>query len=107
VRGYFYWVIGRAYFFKEDYPQAIDWLRRSVREWPDVWYNRAYIISAQAMAGRQATAQRALAAFNRRFPGYTLRQVMLDEEANPSGHRSVGEGRDRFHEGLSRAGMPA
>jgi tetratricopeptide (TPR) repeat protein len=106
VRGYFYWVIGRARFFKEQYAQAIPWLERSVRNWPNVWYNRAYLVSAHALADNPAAARRVRRAFDRRFPGYTLAHVIENERATPDDNRLVVAGRERFHEGLRRAGMP-
>ena len=48
MRGYFYWVIGRARFFMQQYPDAISSLQDSVRNWPNVWYNRLYLVSAHA-----------------------------------------------------------
>lgn len=106
VRGYFYWVFGRAYFFQEDYETAIDWLQRSIRAWPEVWYNRAYLIAAHALRKQDGAARRVLRAFEKQFPGYTLAQVVRNEEdVTPCDNRAVRAGRDRFHEGLRLAGM--
>lgn len=104
VRGYFYWVIGRAYFFMEQYDDAITWLQRSVRNWPNVWYNRAYLVSAYALAGKRGT-RGVLNTFHRHFPGYTLAQVIANEGATPDAHPAVVQGRERFHEGLRLAGI--
>jgi tetratricopeptide (TPR) repeat protein len=49
-RGMFYWIIGRARFFMGQYAEAIPWLRRSIRLWPHLWYNRLYLASAYALA---------------------------------------------------------
>ena len=105
VRGYFYWVIGRAHFFMERDADAISWLQRSVRTWPNVWYNRLYLVSAHAHAGKRAAASRVLQAFNRQFDGYTLGRVIENEGATPDDHPLVVAGRERFHEGLRRAGL--
>ena len=105
VRGYFYWVIGRAHFFMARDADAISWLQRSVRSWPNVWYNRLYLVSAHAHAGQKAAAARVLAAFNRQFDGYTLGRVIENEGATPDDHPLVVAGRERFHDGLSRAGL--
>jgi tetratricopeptide (TPR) repeat protein len=106
MRGYFYWVIGRARFFMQQYPDAISSLQDSVRNWPNVWYNRLYLVSAHAHSGtRRAAASRVLRAFDRKFPGYTLARVIDNERATPDDHPLVVAGRERFHEGLRRAGM--
>jgi len=103
--GVFYWIIGRARFYMGQYAEAVPWLQRSVRLWPDLWYNRLYLVSAYALLGNKAGASRALRAFERLFPGYTLARVLVEERANPIKHRFVVTGRRRFHQGLERAGM--
>jgi tetratricopeptide (TPR) repeat protein len=107
ARGMFYWIIGRARFFMGQDVEAITWLRHSVRLWPNLWYNRLYLVSAYALSGNKAAAGRALRAFEREFPGYTLARVTEHERATPNKHPFVTEGRRRFHEGLQVAGMPA
>ena len=106
VRGYFYWVIGRARFFMSQYDEAIPWLQDSIRSWSNVWYNRLYLVSAHAHAKKGASARRVLRAFDRQFPGYTLVQVIENEGATPDEHPFVVAGRERFHEGLRLAGIP-
>ncbi len=109
VRGYFYWVLGRAHFFKQDYKTAIDWLQRSIRGWSEVWYNYAYLIAAQALDDPTRAVRRtrrARAAFDRKFPNYSLAQVLRNEaDATPCDNPAVRAGRDRFHEGLRLAGI--
>jgi adenylate cyclase len=105
VRGYFYWVIGRAHFFLGRDADAISWLQRSVRSWPNVWYNRLYLVSANAHAGKRAAATRVLQSFHRQFRGYTLARVIENEDATPADHPLVVAGRERFHDGLRRAGL--
>lgn len=109
IRGYFYWVKGRSYFYQQQYAEAIHWLERSVRNWPEVWYNRAYLASAHALSGRpgsRAAARRVLRALDRRFPEHTLARVIEHERATPDNIRSFVAMRERFHEGLRLAGMP-
>jgi adenylate cyclase len=107
VRGYFYWVIGRAHFFQEDYETAIHWLQRSIRAWPEVWYNRAYLVAAHALLNQVAAARRVLRAFEKQFPDYDLARVVRNEEdATPCDTPAVRAGRERFHEGLRLAGLP-
>jgi tetratricopeptide (TPR) repeat protein len=105
VRGYFYWVIGRARFFMGQDTEAIPQLQASVRAWSNVWYNRLYLVSAHAHSGKPASANRVLNAFHGRFSGYTLSRVIENEGATPDEHPFVVAGRERFHEGLRRAGI--
>jgi tetratricopeptide (TPR) repeat protein len=105
VRGYFYWVIGRARFFLEEDGEAISWLQRSVRNWPNVWYNRLYLVSAHAHSKNRSATSRVLRAFNRKFGEYSLARVLENEGATPDDHPFVIAGRERFHEGLRLAGM--
>lgn len=110
IRGYFYWVKGRSNFYQQQYAEAIDWLERSVRNWPHVWYNRAYLMSAHALSGNpggRTAARRVLRSFNARFPGYTVARVIDNERATPDTMQSFVAMRERFHEGLRLAGMPA
>jgi tetratricopeptide (TPR) repeat protein len=105
VRGFFYWAIGRARFFMKEDAEAIRWLRSSIRNWPDVWYNRHYLVSAHALSNQRAAARRVLQASNRKFPGYTLARVIENEARIPNDEPFVIAGRERFHEGLRRAGV--
>ena len=103
--GMFQWIIGRARFFMGQYADAIPWLEKSVRLWPNLWYNRLYLVSAHALTGNKAAATRTLRAFDRKFPGFTLARVVIEERSNPNKNRFMVAGRRRFHDGLQRAGM--
>ncbi|MBV9826924.1 MAG: tetratricopeptide repeat protein [Alphaproteobacteria bacterium] len=106
VRGYYYWVLGRAHFFQGDYETSTQWLQRSIRAWPQVWYNRAYLIAAHALQKQDGAARRVRRAFDRQFEGYSLARVVRNEEdATPCDNPAVREGRERFHEGLRLAGF--
>jgi adenylate cyclase len=105
VRGYFYWVIGHARFAMKEDDNAITWLQRSIRMWPDVWYNRLYLVSAHAHSNNRAAASRVLRAFYRHFPGYTFAHVIDSERVVPYGNEFIVAERERFHEGLRLAGM--
>lgn len=108
IRGYFYWVKGRSYFYQQQYAEAIHWLEPSVRNWPEVWYNRAYLASAHALSGKPGSrmaARRILRALNRRIAIYTVAQVLENERASPDNTPSFVAMRERFHEGLRLAGM--
>jgi len=103
--GMFHWIIGRARFFKGQYAEAIPSLQRSVRLWPNLWYNRLYLVSAYALTGNKAGATRTLRSFDQKFPGFTLGRVVAEERSNPNNNAFMVRGRQRFHEGLQRAGM--
>jgi TolB-like protein/cytochrome c-type biogenesis protein CcmH/NrfG len=105
--GMFHWIIGRAHFFTGQYHQAIPWLRKSVETRPNLWFNRLYLVSACALADMPEQAERALSEFNRRFPSplYTVAVVKARESATPNNDPTVVAARDKFHEGLVRAGM--
>lgn len=105
--GMFYWIIGRAHFFTEQYDQAIPWLRKSVATRPNLWFNHLYLVSACALADMPEQAIRALSEFNHRFPNrvYTLAVVEARERAIPNDEPTVVAARNKFHQGLVRAGM--
>lgn len=108
IRGYFYWVKGRSHFFQQQYGEAIEWLERSVRNWPHVWYNRSYLVSAHALsenAGSRVSARRVLRALNGRIGEFTVARVIENEQATPDNTQSFVAMRERFHEGLRLAGM--
>ncbi|HTV90603.1 MAG TPA: tetratricopeptide repeat protein [Stellaceae bacterium] len=105
VRGYFYWVMGHAYFVMHEDGEAVRWLRDSVRNWPDVWYNRLYLVSAHALADELTPARRALQTFNRRFSSYRIANVIESESVVPDDNAAIHAERERFHDGLRRAGM--
>jgi tetratricopeptide (TPR) repeat protein len=103
----FNWIIGRAKFFTGQYDEAIPWLRKSVETRPNLWFNRLYLVSACALADMPEQATRALNEFNRLFPRpvYTLAVVEALESATPNDDPTVVAARNKFHEGLVRAGM--
>jgi len=105
--GMFFWIIGRGRFFMGQYAEAVGPLRRSIRLWPNLWYNRLYLASAYALLGNKAAAQRTLRTFDKLFPEFTLARVAHEERTNPNSGSFMVEGRRRFHEGLERAGMQA
>lgn len=105
--GMFQWIIGRAKFILGEDQEAIDWLDKSVKAWPNLWYNRAYLVAAYTMTGKKAAASRALKAFDKRFPGWTLDRVIKEEKTNPNSNAFMVNGRQRFHQALLSAGMAA
>jgi adenylate cyclase len=105
--GQFYWILGRASFYAEDYQEAINWLQKSVAVRPNLWYNRLFLVSAYELSGDTNQAKRVLSEFSGRaeFKGYTLARVASAEKANPTDNSVVVTGRQKFHEGLLAAGM--
>jgi adenylate cyclase len=106
--GIFHWIIGRANFFAGHYDQAIPWFRKSIETRPNLWFNRLYLVSAYALADALDEAVRGLEEFNRRFPApaCTVTVVKQQESANPNNNPTVVAARNKFHDGLLRAGMP-
>jgi TolB-like protein/class 3 adenylate cyclase/Tfp pilus assembly protein PilF len=107
--GVFYWILGRAHFFAEQYPDAIKWLERSVVARPNLWYNRLYLVGAYILNNDKPAAAKALEEFNGRFtnPRFTLATVKSYERANPNSNPVMVRGRERFHQALIEAGMAA
>jgi adenylate cyclase len=108
ARGMFFWIMGRAHFFMGNDAEAANRLASSIELWPNLWYNRCYLIAAHAKLGNAKSASDALAALNGvpAFAGYTVTRVIHNESHAPASHPFVRQGRERFHEGLLSAGMP-
>lgn len=108
ARGMFHWIIGRALFFMADDAEAVKQLIPSIELWPNLWYNRCYLIAAYAHLGDMRAAAAALTELNNvdGFAGHTLTRVIEHEIRVPANHEVVRRGRERFHDGLLRAGMP-
>jgi adenylate cyclase len=107
TRPMFCWYMGRAYFYAGKYGDAIPWLQQSVGGRGNLWYNRLYLVSGHALVGNQETAAAALCEFDAEFPNFTLARVVASEQTNPNDNPVVIAARQKFHEGLLRAGMPA
>jgi adenylate cyclase len=109
LAGGFYWVIGRAYFVMKDYDNAIVWLRKSVETLPNLWYNRAYLVSAFALTGRheQSEARAALSDYNGAFAGYTVQRITdLYEKELPHPDAGMQASIQELYRGLQLAGVP-
>lgn len=108
ARGMFHWIMGRAHFFMGNDAETIRPLTLSIEEWPNVWYNRCYLIAAYGHLGDTTAAAAALRDLNNveGLAGHTLTRVHEHEIRVPASHAVVKRGRERFHEGLRRAGMP-
>jgi adenylate cyclase len=103
--GGFYWVIGRAYFLTKDYENAIVWLRKAVEVIPNLWFSRAYLLSAYALTGRQDETRTALNEFKSGFAKHAnlerIREI-YNEEAYNTGFRTSLE---ELYNGLRLAGV--
>jgi TolB-like protein/class 3 adenylate cyclase len=105
--GVFYWIGGRAYFAGGDMQNAIEWLRRSVEERPNLWYSQAWLIAAYALSGRNDEAQSVLAVFTQRFPKYNTRERIRAHYTTNIRHRNISqEAKDNLLKGLQMAGLP-
>jgi adenylate cyclase len=109
--GVFYWNLGRAEFFSSHYEDTIPWLRKAVALRPNLWYNWLYLVSAQSLLGNDEEARKTLVEFiSRRTPEdpkLTLAIVKKLEQATPNNNPVIVEGREKFHEGLLKAGLSA
>jgi len=92
--GYFYWGKGRGYLERQDWGDAVYWLKKSVEVLPTVWYNRCYLAAAQHNSpdpGDRADALKTVEDFINKFdqdtferikqltpdPNYPARKIML------------------------------
>ncbi len=108
ARGTFHWIIGRAHFFMGNDAEATKHLVPAVELWPNLWYNRCYLIAAYAQLKDSTAAAAALRELDSvpEFAGYTLKKVLENETHVPSSNPFVQQGRQRFHESLLLGGMP-
>jgi adenylate cyclase len=104
--GAFYWTVGRAYFFTREYEKAIGWLERSVNVQPNLTYNKLFLISAYALVGRQAEAQKAFANFSLRYPDYTVERIQANDRDVPNDNEVVLAALRERDQALRKAGMP-
>jgi adenylate cyclase len=107
--GVFYWNLGRAYFFADQYRDAVPWLQKAVDLRPNLWHNWLYLASSYVLIGDETAARKVLSDFNNyylyRDRRFTLATVKELEQANPNVNPIIVAGREKFHEGLLRAGM--
>jgi tetratricopeptide (TPR) repeat protein len=103
-RGVFYWILGRANFFMQNYDNAIVWLRRSIDVMPFFGYNRLYLISSQAHVGRADEVRRNLIEFSRLLPDYTFELLLIQEREMQSDDPVVRRGIEELRKGLLIAG---
>jgi TolB-like protein/class 3 adenylate cyclase/Tfp pilus assembly protein PilF len=104
--GVFYWVIGRAYFTEGNYKDAATWLRKSVDERPNLWFNRAWLISAYSLTGRDKEARATLDDFKQAFPTYTLPRITeIYTKENQFDNDTIKAATEHLFAGLKKAGL--
>ena len=106
--GVFYWIIGRAYFVLKNYDDAVVWLRKSVELMPNLWFSKAYLLSAYAHTKRheQPEARTALGEYKSVFGAYTVQRIrdLYEKElphTDPDAQASIQE----LYQGLKTAGV--
>jgi len=104
--GVFQWVVGRAYFTEGNYKEAANWLRKSVQDRPNIWFNRAWLISAYALTDRTKEATAALADFKTTFPTYTLARITeIYTTESQYDNDTMRAATEHLIEGLQKAGL--
>ena len=91
--------IGSAHFYAERYDAAAFWLRKVVREHPDMWWANRSLSVSYARTGNRQMALESLNALRRHRPDLTVGQVQDAVPFRPSFL-------DRLGEGLSELGLP-
>jgi TolB-like protein/DNA-binding winged helix-turn-helix (wHTH) protein len=99
----FYLLIAAAHLFRHEDRESLEWARRSALERPDFFLPHAWVASSAALAGDAATAQPALATLRRLMPTYTVAAARAEGVCANAVCESR---RERFYEGLQRAGLP-
>ena len=100
----FYVVMAAAHLHAGRDAMAVQWARKSAEARPDFGTAYAWLAAAAANAGDMDTAQQAMAQFRRLQPDYTVARFR-DERL--STHPDFLRQRERFHDGLLKAGLPA
>jgi TolB-like protein/class 3 adenylate cyclase/Flp pilus assembly protein TadD len=95
--------IGMAWFMMDRLEEAIIWLRRSTEANPELGTNYSALASACSLAGRNEEAGDALSAYMRLHPIMTINKM---RSSWYSDHPAYLAWRERFYEGLRKAGLP-
>ena len=103
--GFFHWGLGRIFFAEGNYKEAAVWLEKSVEEKPNVWYNRAWLISANALIGRNSEASVYLEDFRKKFPAYTLPKIQKIYEEPEYKNNAITTAYAQLFRGLAQAGL--
>ena len=104
--GVFHWVKGRAYFTLGDYPNAITSLEESVRTRPNLWFNRAWLIAAYALAtNKDVEAGQALKAFQQAFPQFDVNRIAATYKEDQYNNPTIQAASAQLLKGLRKAGL--
>lgn len=95
-------VIAACHLYAGRDQQAVAWARRSIAARPNYSISHAWLAAAAANAGDMATAREAIAAFKRLQPDYTLATFRAEEHGDNAAFLAQ---RERFYQGLQRAGL--
>ena len=101
--GEWYLSIGIAWFMMNQLEEAIVWLRRSTEANPELGINYSALASACSLAGRNEEAGAAVSAYTRLHPIMTINKL---RSSRYSDHPAYLAWRERFYEGLRKAGLP-
>ncbi|MBS0340600.1 MAG: winged helix-turn-helix domain-containing protein [Proteobacteria bacterium] len=99
--GHFY--IGMAKFHQREDDKAYEEMRKAVSAIPQNGFAWQWMAAIDALHGREAQARANLARYEQIIPGHTIRSLRATETSTNS--KFWGE-RDRFYEGLQKAGLP-
>lgn len=98
-----YVVLAAAYLYQGRDREALDMARRSALERPDHSVTHSWVASAAANLGEAETARAAIAEFRRLLPQYTIASFRAEKLCSNATCESQ---RERYYEGLRKAGLP-
>jgi len=99
----FYVVTAAAHLYLGQDESALAWARKSALEKPEFSIAHSWIASAAANLGDLETARAALAEFHRLKPDYTIGSFRAE---NLCANALCRAQRERYYEGLRKAGLP-
>jgi TolB-like protein/class 3 adenylate cyclase/Tfp pilus assembly protein PilF len=100
---FYYFYLGMAEFHLGHDEAATGWMLRSAAENAQNGYPHQWLASIYALHGRDAEARAELAEFNRLIPGHTIASLRASERSESPVFWAQ---RQRWYEGLRRAGLP-
>lgn len=103
----FYWIEGQAYFVTRNYDAAIPWLQKAVQTRPNLWFTRAYLLSAYGLSGKNPDLRRAMEEYDELFPAYALDRIRkFYENASTSTDPAFQVSLQELYRGLRLIGFP-
>jgi DNA-binding winged helix-turn-helix (wHTH) protein/TolB-like protein/Flp pilus assembly protein TadD len=98
-----HFTLGMAAFHQGRDAAAYALMRQATIASPQNGFPWQWMAAIDALGGREAEARAHLAEYQRRLPGHTIAGLRASE---PVRNEAFRQGRDRFYEGLRRAGLP-